>query len=83
VTVSLPRQDKAGLEWNGLNCNGGQGHEPAFFSCSVNSAQLTFMRSRRAIHSSACSCGGMDSQRFSILASVGLEMAWVLRTCVL
>jgi hypothetical protein len=50
---------------------------PAFFSASVSSVQLPFMRSRRAIQSSACSCIGMDSQRFSMLASEGLERAWV------
>lgn len=52
---------------------------PAFFSCSVISAQLDFMRSRRAIHRSACSCGGMASHRFSMLARVGVEMAWAAR----
>ncbi len=31
----------------------------------------------RAIHSSACSCSGMPSHLFSMLASVGLEMAWM------
>jgi hypothetical protein len=35
------------------------------------------MRSRRAIQSSACSCKGMPSHLFSMLARVGLEMAWV------
>jgi hypothetical protein len=49
---------------------------PAFFSCGVNSAHGTFMRSRSAIHRSACSCGGMPSHLFSMFASVGLEMAW-------
>jgi len=53
----------------------------AFFSCGVNSAQGTFMRSRNAIHRSACSCGGMPSHRFSMLASVGLEMAWACLIC--
>lgn len=52
-------------------------YSPAFFSWSVRSAQFSFMRSRRAIHSSACSCKGMPSHLFSILARVGLEMAWV------
>jgi O-succinylbenzoate synthase len=50
---------------------------PAFFSCSVRSDQLSFMRSRRAIHRSACSCMGIPSHLFSMLASVGFEMAWV------
>jgi hypothetical protein len=49
---------------------------PAFFSWGVNSVQLTFIRSRRLIHRSACSWGGMASHRFSISASVGFEMAW-------
>lgn len=35
------------------------------------------MRSLRAIQSSACSWRGMPSHLFSMLASVGLEMAWV------
>lgn len=35
------------------------------------------MRSRSDIHSSACSVCGMPSHRFSMLASVGLEMACV------
>ena len=52
---------------------------PAFFSCNVNSFQSLFMRSRRAIHRSACSCGGIASHRFSMLASVGLEMACACR----
>ena len=52
-------------------------HVPAFFSWRVSSAQLPFMRSRRAIHSSACSVWGMPSHRFSMLARVGLEMACV------
>lgn len=43
----------------------------------MSSAQLPFMRSRRAIQRSACSCRGMPSHRFSMLARVGLEMAWV------
>ena len=50
---------------------------PAFFSWAVSSAQLPFMRSRRAIHRSACSWTGMPSHLFSMLASVGFEMAWV------
>lgn len=54
---------------------------PAFFSCSVNSVQSVFIRSRSAIHTSACSCGGMASHRFSMFASVGLEMAWACRVC--
>ena len=48
---------------------------PAFFSFMVISVQSTFMRSRRAIHRSACSCGGIASHLFSMLARVGLEMA--------
>lgn len=55
----------------------GRVYSPAFFSWSVRSAQFSFMRSRRAIHSSACSCRGMPSHLFSMLARVGLEMAWV------
>ena len=51
---------------------------PAFFSLRVRSDQLSFMRSRRAIQSSACSCMGMPSHLFSMLASVGFEMAWVV-----
>lgn len=47
---------------------------PAFFSCSVNSAQLLFIRSRSAIHRSACSCGGMPSHLFSMFAKVGFEI---------
>lgn len=43
----------------------------------VNSFQLPFMRSRKDIQRSACSCRGMPSHRFSMLARVGLEMAWV------
>ena len=58
----------------------GQRDSPAFFSCTVNSAQLTFIRSRNAIHRSACSCGGMLSHLFSMFASVGLLIAWALRT---
>lgn len=50
---------------------------PVFFSCKVNSFQFSFMRSRRAIHSSACSGRGMPSHRFSMLARVGFEMAWL------
>lgn len=49
---------------------------PAFFSASVRSFQFSFMRSRRAIHRSACSRDGMLSHLFSMLASVGFEMAW-------
>jgi hypothetical protein len=52
---------------------------PAFFSCSVNSAQFVFILSLSAIHRSACSCGGMPSHRFSMFASVGLEMACACR----
>jgi len=44
----------------------------------VRSAQLSFIRSRRAIHRSACSCMGRLSHRFSMLARVGFEMAWVV-----
>jgi hypothetical protein len=50
-------------------------HVPAFFSWTVRSAQFSFMRSRRAIQSSACSVFGMPSHRFSMFARVGLEMA--------
>ena len=56
-------------------------YAPAFFSWCVSSDQLTFMRSRSDIHRSACSCGGMASHRFSISASVGLEMAWAALAC--
>lgn len=45
----------------------------AFFSCNVNSFQSTTIRSLRAIHSSACSWGGMASHLFSIFAKVGLD----------
>lgn len=50
---------------------------PDFFSWMVSWVQSSFMRSRSCIHSSACSVWGMPSQRFSMLARVGLEMAWV------
>lgn len=56
-------------------------HVPAFFSCRVSSFQSTFMRSRSAIHSSACSWGAIASHRFSMLASVGFEMACAQRIC--
>ena len=59
-----------------LQKNGMGNNAPAFFSWTVSSVQLPFMRSRRAIQRSACSWRGMPSHRFSILASVGLEMAW-------
>lgn len=39
------------------------------------------MRSLSAIHSSACSCGGIASHRFSIPARVGFEMACAERVC--
>jgi hypothetical protein len=58
-----------------------KGDKPAFFSCNVNSAQLTFIRSRNAIHKSACSCGGNVSHLFSIFASVGLEIACACLVC--
>lgn len=58
-----------------------QDYAPAFFSCMVISFQSTFMRSRSDIHRSACSWGGMSSHRFSMLARVGLEMAWAWRIC--
>ncbi len=50
---------------------------PALFSCSVRSFQFSFIRSLSDIHRSACSCNGRPSHLFSILASVGLEMARV------
>ena len=56
-------------------------YAPAFFSCMVNSFQSVFMRSLSVIHRSACSWGGMSSHRFSMLARVGLEMAWAWRDC--
>jgi hypothetical protein len=56
-------------------------YAPAFFSCMVNSFQSSFMRSLSDIHKSACSCGGMSSHRFSMLARVGLEMACAWRVC--
>lgn len=56
-------------------------YAPAFFSCMVISFQSTFMRSLSVIHRSACSWGGMSSQRFSMLARMGLEMAWLWRVC--
>lgn len=49
----------------------------AFFSMGVRSVQEPFMRSRRAIQSSACSCGGIVSHLFSTSTSIGLEMACV------
>lgn len=55
---------------------------PAFFSWTVKSDQFSFMRSRRAIHSSACSCSGMPSHLFSMLARVGFEIAWPAETTV-
>lgn len=54
---------------------------PAFFSCTVNSFQSTFMRSLKAIHKSACSCGGIASHRFSMLAKVGLLIACACLDC--
>ena len=48
---------------------------PAFFSCRLSSCHGAFMRSLRAIHSSACSCTGIDSHLFSIFLRVGFEMA--------
>ena len=54
---------------------------PAFFSCTVNSAQFTFIRSRSAIHRSACSWGGIVSHLFSIFARVGLDIACAARRC--
>lgn len=45
----------------------------------VNSCQSTVMRSLRAIQSSACSCGAMASQRFSMFAKVGFETACAWR----
>ena len=53
----------------------------AFFSCIVRSCQSTAIRSLRAIHNSACSCGGIVSHLFSIFASVGLLTAccWLRR----
>jgi hypothetical protein len=56
-------------------------YAPALFSCSVMSFQSIFMRSLRDIQRSACSCGGISSQRFSMLASVGFEMACAWRVC--
>ena len=50
-------------------------HLQAFFSCMVRSCQSIFIRSLRAIHNSACSWGDMTSHRFSIPASVGLDIA--------
>lgn len=40
------------------------------------------MRSRSAIHNSACSCRGMPSHLFSMLARVGFEMAWPVEAVV-
>lgn len=54
---------------------------PAFFSLSVISCQSTFIRSLNAIHKSACSCGGIDSHRCSMLVRVGFDMACALRCC--
>lgn len=53
-----------------------QENSQAFLSCSVSSCQSFFILSLNAIHSSACSCGGMTSHRFSMPASIGLETAW-------
>ena len=52
-------------------------YEPAFFSWRVISCQLTFIRSLRAIHRSACCCGGIPSHRFSMPARVGFDIAWI------
>jgi hypothetical protein len=54
---------------------GGIPNVPAFFSCRVSSFQSALMRSLSAIHSSACSWGGMASHLFSMFARVGLEIA--------
>jgi hypothetical protein len=54
---------------------------PAFFSCMVKSFQSTFILSLRAIHRSACSCGGKASHLFSISANVGLLIACACLTC--
>lgn len=56
-------------------------HVPAFFSCIVKSFQSTFILSLRAIHKSACSCGGSASHLFSISASVGLLIACACLIC--
>lgn len=52
-----------------------KGNLQAFFSCTVNSPQLPFMRSLRLIQRSACSLGGIDSHLFSMSARVTLETA--------
>ena len=69
-------------EWSSLDREGDPRHGPvtrcyvpAFFSWSVISCQLTFIRSLKAIHKSACCCGGMASHRFSMPTSVGFDMA--------
>jgi hypothetical protein len=72
------------LSGSELEVKGKGEDKPAFFSCTVNSAQLAFIRSLSAIHKSACSCGGSVSHLFSIFASVGFEIAcaclfWVER----
>jgi hypothetical protein len=49
----------------------------AFFSIGVNSAQDPFILSRKLIHNSACSCGGIVSHLFSTSIKVGFERGWV------
>lgn len=67
----------SGRAWIGSSISGVV-DSPAFFSWKVNSFQFSFIRSRRAIHSSACSGKGMPSHLFSMLARVGFEMAWLV-----
>lgn len=64
-------------------CWGDGDNIQAFFSCSVKSFHSPFIRSRRAIHNSACSWGAIPSQRFSISASCTLLTAYpeLLRIC--
>src|SRR5690242_15020370 len=62
-------------------CCGRALYAPAFFSAAVSDFQSSRILSLSAIHRSACSWGGIDSQRLSRFASVGLEMAWAWRNC--
>lgn len=73
----MTQRGRFGRHFPSTRENSGTQHAPAFFSCMVSSFQLPLMRSRRDIQRSACSCRGMPSHRFSMLARVGLEMAWV------
>lgn len=71
ITLSAPTPTKRRKK----NFSRYQDHIPAFFSCTVIWCQSTFIRSRSCIHRSACSWGGMASQRFSMPERVGFAMA--------